>query len=177
MIHQVNAPPLMFEKIVREVLTAPLAKYGFTFEETFHLYVNEIVEFVRHRQVVREEIWVQRRIYYDDALNSSDHSDEVDELRETEQGRAWRSRHFFYIQLLVNGGHTDLFPSGKIAPSFTGEDLWHFTDEADLARRLRDEALPHLLTGVMEWFDVSLDDELDLIKRGISTGYRPPDAA
>jgi hypothetical protein len=41
----------------------------------------------------------------------------------------------------------------------------------------RDEALPHLLTVVMEYFDVALDNEPDLIARGVSTPYRPPDAA
>jgi hypothetical protein len=37
--------------------------------------------------------------------------------------------------------------------------------------------LPHLLTVVMEYFDVALDDALDMIERGVSTPYRPPDAA
>jgi hypothetical protein len=37
--------------------------------------------------------------------------------------------------------------------------------------------LPHLLTVVMEYFDVALDNEPDLIARGVSTPYRPPDAA
>jgi hypothetical protein len=177
MIQKVNAPPLAFEKTVREVLTTPLAKYGFTFKEPFHLYVNEIVTFVRHRRGVREEIWVQRRTYYDDALTNADEPDEVDEPHETGQGIFWRSRHFFYIQLIVNNGCTDLFSSGKIAPSFTGEGAWRFTDEADLGRRLRDEALPYLLTGVMRHFDERLDNALDLIERGVETPYRPPDAA
>jgi hypothetical protein len=34
--------------------------------------------------------------------------------------------------------------------------------------------LPHLLTVVMEYFDVALDNEPDLIARGVSTPYRPP---
>jgi hypothetical protein len=181
MIRQVNVPALAFEKIVREVLTAPLAKYGFAFEKTFHLYVNELAAFVRWRQGVREVIRFGRCVYDDEALENLERDDEVDSPRVDEHfGNLWVSRHFMYAQLIINGGHTDLFPCGKIAPAFhpssAGKDLWHFTDEADLARRLRDEVLPYLLTGVMEWFDVSLDDELDLIERGIKP-YRPPDAA
>jgi hypothetical protein len=126
---------------------------------------------------VKETVWIGRCIYDDEDLAHPKRNDEVDEPYESGQGRLWRSRHFFYVQLVVNGGHTDLFPTGKIAPSFTGEDLWHFTDEADLGRRLWDEALPHLLTVVMEYFDVALDDALDMIERGVSTPYRPPDAA
>jgi hypothetical protein len=177
MIQKVNAPPLAFEQTVRDVLTTPLASHGFAFEKPFPLYVNEIVTFVRHRRGVREEIWVQRRTYYDDALTNADEPDEVDEPHETGQGIFWRSRRFFYIQLIVNNGCTDLFPSGKIAPSFTGEGAWRFTDEADLGRRLRDEALPYLLTGVMRHFDERVDNALDLIERGVETPYRPPDAA
>jgi hypothetical protein len=50
MIQKVDVPPLAFEQTVRDVLTAPLGLHGFAFEETFHLYVNELAAFVRWRQ-------------------------------------------------------------------------------------------------------------------------------
>jgi hypothetical protein len=177
MIQQVNAPPLAFEKTVRETLTAPLAQHGFECEETFPLYANEQVEFTRFRQGVKETVWVGRYVYNNKDLETLERNDEVDETYETSQGQKWRSRHFVYVRLAVNYGYLDLFPTGKIAYSRTDENLWQFTNEADLARRLRDEALPYLLTSVMEHFDEELENEIDLITRGISTPYRPPDAA
>ncbi len=177
MIQKVSGPPLAFERTVREILTDPLSQFGFHCEATFPLYANEQVEFTRFRQGVKETVWIGRCIYDDEDLAHPKRNDEVDEPYESGQGRLWRSRHFFYVQLVVNGGHTDLFPTGKIAYSLDGADLWRFTDEADLARRLRDEALPYLLTDVMRHFDERLDNALDLIERGVETPYRPPDAA
>jgi hypothetical protein len=175
MIQRVNAPPLTFERTVREVLTAPLAQYGFECEETFPLYANEQVEFTRYRQNVKETVHVGRYVYDEDQLSTVDEEDEVDELRESGQGRFWRSRHLAYVQLVVNYGATDLSPDGRIGWSRTNEGLWRFTDAADLARRLREDALPHLLTSVMEYFDEELENQLDLIERGIEMPYRPPD--
>jgi hypothetical protein len=178
MIQQVNAPPLAFEKTVRETLTAPLAQHGFECEETFPLYANEQVEFTRFRQGVKETVWVGRNIYNQEEMTATATNDEVDAPRVDEDfGNLWASRHLAYVRLAVNYGYLDLFPTGKIAYSRTDENLWHFTDEADLARRLRDEALPMILDAGLKCFDEELEDELDLIERGISTPYRPPDAA
>jgi hypothetical protein len=81
MIQKVHAPPLAFEKTVREAVGDALAGFDFVFEEPFPLYANEITPFVRHRSGVREEIWIQRRIHYDDdEVSKSDGDDELDAI-------------------------------------------------------------------------------------------------
>jgi hypothetical protein len=177
MMQQVNAPPLAFERKVRDVSAALLVRYGFQCAETFPLYANEQVEFVRYRQGQRERISFGRRSYGEEHMADPNKEDEVDGFRESGQGKFWPSRHLFHVGYYVNYAGADLFPNGKIGYSLSGAEWWNFTDEADLARRLRDEALPMILGAGLKWFDEELDNQLDLIEWGISTPYRPPDAA
>jgi hypothetical protein len=178
MIRQVSAPSLAFEQTVRDVLTAPLAAHGFAVAPEVQIYQNVLVSFMRFQQGQREMVRFGRLLYDVEELGKADKRDEADAPRHSEHyGELWPSRHLLYIECYVNNRGADLFPTGKIAYGRNGEDLWYFTDEANLARRLRDEALPMILDAGLKWFDVTLDDELDLIARDISTPYRPPDAA
>jgi hypothetical protein len=176
MIQQVNAPPLEFERTVREVVTDALGSYGFHLDADAPS-LNTFVSFVRRRQGQWEKINFGRAWHDEKSMTNPNEEDEVDLCQEDEQGKFWPSRHFLYIQHYVNYGGANLFPNGKISHSLAQEHHWRFIDEADLARRLRDEALPMILDASLKWFDVALDDEIDLMERGLSTGYRPPDAA
>jgi len=170
MIREVNTPPLVFEHIVTEGLTAPLAAYGFQFEEPFHLYKNELVPFMRERQSVRESIEFGRCIYDAEEMAASTKEDEVNEPYESGQGKLWRSRHFLYVQLITRyiisypgcdsyttHKSSDLLPNGKAGWSPTGDNWFYFADEEDLRRRLQ-EILPLILTVGLQSFNDHLED-------------------
>lgn len=152
MINIVNTPPLAFEQIVVEELAQPLNKRGFRHTPTFPLYKNQMVVFARQRDGQKEKIELQRATYNPEQMQITDTDDEVElaPIPYEDDYPLRVSRHTVCIRFVVNGATNWLQCNGRAG---TGEDCWwHFTDESDLRRLLR-ELLPVILAAGEETFD------------------------
>ncbi|MBA3713245.1 MAG: hypothetical protein H0W76_12485 [Pyrinomonadaceae bacterium] len=161
MIREVKDAPLAFERIVVEEMSGPLAAHGLRFEEPFHLYKNDLVPFTRTRQGIQESIRFARRSYNEETMAAGVEDDEVDQPRSDDpQGLFWPSRHYLIMQFIHNKYvWSHLLRTGTLGGSLTGEELWYYTDEADL-RRLLHEVLPLILSAGLQRFDDRLEDAL-----------------
>lgn len=156
MITVTNASPLPFEQIVVEELAQEFAKHSLRLTSSFPKFFGQRLEFQRRREGQVEEVCFQRAFYDDEQLRATDLDDEV-ETTPIYFGEElfWVSRHSLSVQFIVDGATNWLQRNGRAG---TGDDYWwHFTDEADLRRLLR-ELLPMILTAGEATFDARLED-------------------
>jgi hypothetical protein len=157
MLKVVDVAPLSFEQIVVDVMALKLAGEGFALRSTSPLYKNRLVTFSRERKGQLERVRFGRRVYSEDAIQSSTLEDEVDRAPMMPDGEIhWMSRHFLSIQILVNSGNSNLLRSGTVGTTLE-EVWWYFEDEDGLRRLLLEEVSPPLLTAGMESFDDALE--------------------
>lgn len=149
--------PLAFERIVTEEVTAPLAELGFRHEPGSAGDKDTLVSYLRVRRSQEERVEFGRRIYGEGDMRRACDQD-ADETPAGSKGeKLWASRHFLYVQVLINLGHSNLLGDGSVAADDdAGEGWWHFQGEADLRRQLR--SIVKLIRGAaMRAFDGALE--------------------
>lgn len=170
MIHKVGNALLPFEGIVVEEMSVPLVRYNFQLSVPLQSDKDQLVAFVRERQGLQEKVWFQRALYNEEQMRANDIDDEVDQMREDEQGKFWLSRHYLSVQFIISHlvrhpgykpytSHTtsDLLSTGKVGMRRNDENWFYFADEKDL-RRLLQEILPLIITVGLQSFDDHLED-------------------
>lgn len=150
MITVVSTAPLPFEQVVVEELAQPFAEHNFRQDPTHHLYVGQQVSFARRREGQEEVIRFHRSIRDEPQLTATDITDEVESAPIYFGDEPyWVSRHWISVDFMADSATNSLQRNGKAG---TGDDWWHFTDEQDLRRLLR-ELLPVILAAGQETFD------------------------
>jgi len=165
MIKIIDAPPIKFERIVKEVVDDVLGNLEFVFEDEITPQEDSHVAYSRRRKEIYEGIYFVRKDYSEKL--DSNYNDEVEKEPHLadEDDKYKYSRHFFEIKLVVNHGGRNLLKTGETGIGRNGEEFWYFEDEEDLRKLLAEKIVPLLQTVVMKDFDEQLEDELEYLAK------------